>query len=165
MLALVCLGGLATSKALRRAAIGLVGIAAALIVIPAGAGSEVNATYPQANRYVLQLRAWNRELPRGSSVLVDIYPSGWQLWASYMFVDHPLSTPDPLGGIFPHPAVGDKAKYLIAMRIKPPPRWAVAGRPILSNAVFEVWRMSSAVHYPDVSTRPLIYDLTNISIG
>jgi hypothetical protein len=164
MLALVSLAWLATSRAWRRAAVGLAGIAAALIVIPAGAGREVDVTFPQANKYVMQIRTWNRELPNGSSVLVDIYPSGWQLWASYMLVNHPLSTPDPLDGIFPHPPIGDKAEFLIAMRIKPPPKWAVVGKPILSNAQFEVWRENPKLKYPNVSTRPLIYDLTHITI-
>ena len=165
MLALVAVAGLATSRAWRRAVIGLVGIAAALIVIPAGAGREVNATYPQANQYVLELRTWDRELPRGSSVLVDIYPSGWQIWASYMLVHHPLSTPTPLYGIFPHPAIGGKAKYLIALRIKPPPKASVVGPPVLSNAAFAVWRMNPRWPGRDLSVRPLVYDLTSITIG
>jgi hypothetical protein len=165
MLALVALAWLASSKAGRTAALGVVGIVAALIVIPAGAGREVDATYPQANQYVLQLRAWNRELPRGSSVLVDIYPSGWQLWASYMLVDHPLATPNPLDGIFPHPVIGYKADYLISLRIKPPPRYAVVGRPILKNAEYQLWRMNPSLKAPEVATRPLIYDLTHITLG
>jgi hypothetical protein len=164
LLALVAVGWLVSSRAWRRAAVGLAGVAAALIVIPAGAGQEVNVTFPQANKYVMQIRTWNRELPRGSSVLVDIYPSGWQIWASYMLTDHPLSTPTPLFGIFPHPAIGDKAEYLIAMRIKPPPRWAVVGKPILSNPQFEVWRENPKLKFPNDSQRPLIYDLTSITI-
>ncbi|HWC87757.1 MAG TPA: hypothetical protein VG388_14560 [Solirubrobacteraceae bacterium] len=165
MLALLALGSLVRSGAWRRTAVGVAGIAAALVIIPAGAGREVNRTFPQADRYVLQLRTWNRELPRGSSVLVDIYPSGWQLWASYMLVDHPLATPTPLDGIFPHPAIGFKADYLIALRIKPPPRYAVLGQPILSNAEYELWRMNPSLRAPEVATRPLIYDLTHITIG
>jgi hypothetical protein len=165
MLALVALGWLVTTRAWRTAAIGVVGILAALVVIPAGAGREVNGTYPQANQYVLQLRQWDRELPRGSSVLVDVYPSGWQLWASYMFVDHPLAVPIPLDGIFPHPAIGYKADYLIALRIKPPPRYAVLGQPILKNAEYQVWRMNPSLKAPLVATRPLIYDLTHITLG
>jgi hypothetical protein len=125
----------------------------------------VNVTFPQANKYVMQIRTWNRELPSGSSVLVDIYPSGWQIWASYMLTDHPLSTPSPLYGIFPHPAIGDTATYLIAMRFRPPPRWAVVGRPILSNPQFAVWRENPKLKFPNDSTRPLIYDLTNITLG
>jgi hypothetical protein len=165
MLALVALGWLARSRAWRTGLVGVVGIAAALVVIPAGAGREVNATFPQANQYVLQLRAWNRELPRGSSVLVDVYPSGWQLWASYMFVDHPLATPTPLDGIFPHPAIGFKADYLIALRIKPPPRYAVVGSPVLRNAEYQVWKMNPSFKAPLVARRPLIYDLTHITLG
>jgi hypothetical protein len=164
MLALVALGWLVSSRVWRLAAVGLVGIVLALLVIPAGAEREIDATFPQANRYVLQLRTWNRELPKGSSVLVDIYPSGWQLWASYMLVSHPLSTPNPLGGIFPHPAVGNVADYLIALRSKPPPRWAVVGPPVLANPQFEVWHENQKLPWPNVSTRPLVYDLTSITI-
>jgi hypothetical protein len=165
MLALVAVGWFVSSRAWRTAALGLVGIAGALVVIPAGAGREVNATFPQANQYVLQLRTWDRELPRGSSVLVDVYPSGWQLWASYMFVHHPLATPIPLDGIFPHPAIGFKADYLIALRIKPPPRYAVVGQPILHNAEYQLWKMNPGLKAPLVATRPLIYDLTHITLG
>jgi hypothetical protein len=81
-----------------------------------------------------------------------------------MFTDHPLSTPTPLYGIFPHPAVGSKADYVIALRIKPPPQWAVAGPPLLSNPQFELWRMNPNLPWPDESRRPLIYDLTHITI-
>ena len=165
LLALVALAWLATSKAFRRVAVGALGIVAALVIIPAGAGREVNATYPQANKYVLQLRAWNRELPRGSSVLVDIYPSGWQIWASYMLTEHPLSTPTPLYGIFPHPEIGGKADYLIALRIKPPPQVAVVGRPLFANAEFELWKMKPSWPGPDTSVRPLVYDQTTINLG
>ncbi|MDQ6804737.1 MAG: hypothetical protein M3065_07170 [Actinomycetota bacterium] len=165
MLALIPLGWLATSSSFRRAAVGVGGIVAALVVIPAGAGREVNATLPQANQYVLQLRSWNRELPPGSSVLVAIYPSGWQLWASYMLVDHPLSTPTPLYGIFPHPAIGGKADYLIALRTKQPPRASIVGPPLLSNREFELWRMNPTWQGRDRSVRPLIYDLTSITLG
>jgi len=165
LLALVALAGLASAKALRLAAVGILGIVVALVVIPVGAGREVDVTYPQANKYVLQLRTWDRELPRGSSVLVDIFPSGWQIWASYMFVDHPLSTPTPLYGIFPHPVIGGTARYLIALRIKPPPQAAVVGAPLLSNPEFELWRMKPTWPGRDLSVRPLIYDLTSITLG
>jgi hypothetical protein len=165
MLALAGLAWFASSRAWRAAAVGVAGIVAALVVIPIGAGREIGVTYPQANKYVLQLPAWNRELPRGSSVLIDIYPSGWQLWASYMFVDHPLAAPFPLVGIFPHPPVGYKAEYVIAMRNQPPPQKYVVGGPVLSNPQFEVWKMQPNPHVPAVARRPLIYDLTNITLG
>ena len=165
MLALVALGWLATSRARRLAAVGLVGVVAALLAIPWGAEREIERTFPQANHYVMQIRTWNRELPRGSSVLVDIEPSGWQLWASYMLTDHPLSTPNPLDGIFPHPAIGTKADYLIAMRPQLPPRWAIVGAPVFSNAQFVVWHMNQRLRWPDVSARPLIYDLSHITIA
>ena len=94
---------------------------AALIVVPNAAAAEINITYDNATDTVLQLRSWNREIPRGASVRVDVPASGWQLWVSYMLTAHPLSALDPLGGIFPHPPLGRKADYVIARTQQPRP--------------------------------------------
>jgi len=41
----------------------------------------------------------------------------------------------------------------------------VVGGPILSNPQFQVWVENPKLKYRDVSTRPLIYDLTHITLG
>jgi hypothetical protein len=164
MLALVGLSGFALSAVRRRMVLGVAGIAAAVFLVCAGASQEVDLTTTQANPYVLQLSSWNRELPRGASVRVDVPPSGWQVWVDYMFVDHPLSTLDPLGGIFPHPALGRKADYVIMMTTQPKPADAI-GAPVFSNRQFELWRMNPRVPGPDTSSRQLQYDITSITIA
>jgi hypothetical protein len=113
---------------------------------------------------VLALRTWDRALPAGSSVRVDVPQSGSQLWITYMFLHHPLSALDPLGGVFPHPPVGRKADYVIALSSQPRPADAI-GPVLLRNAQFQLWRMNPAVPGPDVSTRREIYDLSTITIA
>ena len=108
---------------------------------------------------MLALRGWNRELPRGSSVRIDVPASGWQLWVTYMFTNHPLSAIDPLGGIFPHPPLGRKADYVIALRTQPRPADAI-GRPLLRNAQFQLWRMNPAV--PGPTSRRAAADLRRL---
>jgi hypothetical protein len=164
MLALLGLSGLALSTIRRRMALGIAGLAAAVFLVCASASQEVDITATQANEYVLQLSTWNRELPRGTSIRIDIPPSGWQVWAAYMFVDHPLSTLNPLGGIFPHPVLGRKADYVITLNPQPEPADAT-GAAVLRNFQFTLWRMKPSVPGPDVSSRQLQYDITSITIA
>ncbi|PZS10150.1 MAG: hypothetical protein DLM64_09105 [Solirubrobacterales bacterium] len=178
LLALIELGALAATVARPRApararapaarasaAIGLGGLALALVVVPAGAGREVNGTYPQAAPTVLATLGWDRELPRGTSIRIDVPAGAYQFWCTYFLDDdHPLSALDPLGGPFPHPPVGRKADYVLAQRTQPRPADAL-GQPILTNVQFELWRMNPAVPGPDLSRRALITDITKITLG
>jgi hypothetical protein len=135
------------------------------VVVPLSAAAEIDHTYDNATPSVLELRAWNRELPAGTSVRIDVPPTGWQLWVTYMFTSHPVSAIDPLGGIiFPHPPVGRKADYVIARTYQPRPIDAI-GPPLLQNIDYRLWRMNPRTPGPDVSTRHLIYDTSSISIG
>jgi hypothetical protein len=163
MLAVIGLCGLAVSMRRSSAALGAVGLAAALVVVPISAAREINETYDQANPSVLALHRWDLALPRGTSVRIDVPPTGYQLWTTYMFNDHPLSALDPLGGFFPHPPQGRKADYVIALRSQGRPGDAV-GRPLFANAQFELWRMNPAVPGPDLSSRRQV-DIKKIVIG
>jgi hypothetical protein len=164
LLALIELAGLAASADPRRWALGFAGITAALVVVPASAASEIDITFDNATTWVLELRTWNRELPSGSSVRIDVPQSGNQLWITYMFTSHPLWALDPLGGIFPHPPVGRKADYVIALSTQPRPTDAI-GPPLLRNPQFELWRMNPAVPGQVPGTRTEIFDITSIGIG
>jgi hypothetical protein len=163
MLALVALAAIASSPRAGRASLGVAGLAAAVGVVVASGAREINSTFDNATPSVMELRSWDRQLPAGRSVRLDIPQSGQQLWVTYMFLHHPLSALNPLGGIFPHPPVGRKADYVIALRTQPRPADAV-GEPLLRSAQYQLWRMNPAVPGPDISTRREIYDLTSISI-
>lgn len=138
---------------LRRAG-GLAGIAAALVIVPTSGAREINQTYDNATPGILQLARWNTELPRGTSIRIDVPASGYQLWTMYMLYDHPLCALDPLGGFFPSPVYGRKADYVIAERTQGRPADAI-GAPLLHNHMFELWRMNPDVPGPSDASRNL----------
>jgi hypothetical protein len=161
-LAVTGLGSLTRSPRRAAAAAGLAGLAVAAVTVPAGASREINATFENASRSVLQLDDWSRLIPRDASIRNDVPQIGLQLWGTYMLHDHRLSALRPLGGFYPHPPKGRKADYVLAMRTQPRPEDAVSA-PILANSQFELWRMNPAVPGPDVSRRGLIDDYTRIN--
>ena len=93
--------------------------------------AELQATNPQVDLAMLQIRHWAHELPPGASVRVDIPPSGLQLWAVYMLGDHPVDTPHPiLGTTYALAPYGTRAGYSLSLRyvpgtVRPTPRPAV----------------------------------------
>jgi hypothetical protein len=155
LLALIEVTALAMSARRRSTALGLAGIAAAAVIVPASAAAEIDGTYDQASKAVLQLRTWDHELPAGSSVRIDVGQSGWELWAMYMFSDHRLSALNPLGGFFPHPVVSHKADYVVVLRSQGEPRDAIGG-PVFSNDTYVLYRLSPYIPSPDISTRYLV---------
>lgn len=163
LLALVGLGGLAASAVRRLRAIGLAGIALSLVLVPLSAAREIDTTFDNATPWILALHSWDRVLPRGASVRIDVPPGGAQLWTTYMFSDHPLSALVPLMPFFPHPPRGRKADYVIALRDQARPSDAI-GAPLFSNAQFELWRMNPKVPGPDISSRKQVA-ISSVSIG
>jgi hypothetical protein len=164
ILALLGLWSLARSPSPRWTRVGLAGVGAALLIIPASSGHEIDKTYEQTTPSVLALRNWNRELPRGSSVRIDVPPSGYQVWVTYMLVNHPVTTLDPLGGIFPHPPFGRKADYVIGNTDLPKPLDAI-GPPVLRNTQFTLWRMNPRVPGKAPTARYLVNDIEQAQIG
>lgn len=155
LLALIELAALTTSASRRTAVLGLVGLLGAAVIVPASAAAEIDVTYDQANPSVLGLRHWDKALPRGSSVRIDVGQNGYELWAVYMFSDHPLSAINPLGGFFPYPVISRKADYVVVLRSQGKPGDAI-GAPLYGNAQFELFRLNPDIPGPDISSRRLI---------
>lgn len=165
LLGLLGLGALALRPARGWRLAGLGGLLAALVLVPVSAAHEINTTFEQGNLSILGLRAWNRALPRGSSVLIDVPPSGYQLWVTYTFKDHRLSAFHPLTNFFPYPPVsGGKADYVIAEFDLPQPAHTL-GPPLFHNAQFTLWRMNPAAPGLDTSSRRLLEEISAVSIG
>lgn len=164
LLAVVGLGTLAASASMARVAVGIAGMTAAIVVVAAGASREINGTFDNATRSVLALRTWSKELPRGSTVRIDVPPSGNQLWATYMFAGHPEVAPAPLAGIFPHPPLLRNADYVVALSTQARPADAL-GSPLLRNPQFQLWRLKTGIPGLKLTRRVLIYDTSSISIG
>lgn len=159
----VLLAVLGLARLVPRSRWALAGLAALALVLANGARQEIDETYDHASRPVLELREWDRRLPAGASVRIDVPQSGYQLWSWYMLASRPVSALDPLSGFFPHPPQGLRADYVLALRTQPRPVYAF-GRPLLRNAQFVLYRLAmGGVKLPDVSTRTLIYDQNRIT--
>lgn len=109
-------------------------------------------TFPHVTPRVWQLREWSSELPQGASVRVDVVPVGVQQWSWYMFAAHPVSSTHPLRAFYPYAPVSRKADYVLITRKQRRPIDA-AGRPVLSNSEFLLYRMKRSVPGPDRSSR------------
>jgi hypothetical protein len=121
--------------------------------IPAYSASrdQVRAATPNVTPQLFDLLTWTDEIPEGRSVLVDLPASGTQLWATlFLGREHPLATTDPVSSTTTYSVAprGKRADYVLGLRLDlrtgrpvPPPRWA-AGRPVLQNGQFGVWRMA-----------------------
>jgi hypothetical protein len=150
VLALIELAALAASVRRRPALLGAVGLIAAAAVVPASAAAEIDGTYEQGSPSVLGLRSWDKALPRGSSVRIDLGQNGWELWAIYMFSDHPLSSVNALAGFFPYPIPSRKGDYVLVFRSQGGPSDAV-GPPLYQNAQFELFKLKPNLPGPEPS--------------
>jgi hypothetical protein len=152
-LAVVGLAGLAArgERPWRAAATALLcGLAAVLVV---GLRDELDEVPPQTPPEAFELRAWADSLPPRASVLLDIPPSGVQLWAAYMLHERPVSAPIPvLGTTYPAVSPGTKADYVLGVSRAGRSRVAVGG-PIFENAFFRLWRADPSLPGPDRSSR------------
>jgi hypothetical protein len=149
-----------------RRLVGLAGAAGIAVLIACAAVGDrraIDGTFDFATRGVLELRDWGDRLPPGTSVRIDVPPSGWQLWSAYMLNEHPVNARDPLVGFFPYPPLGRKADYVLAMYIQPRPADAI-GPPVFSNPEFRLWRMDPAVPGPDTSSRRMVDSITTVNI-
>jgi hypothetical protein len=153
-LAVVGLGLLLSRRGALRA---LAGAGLALLTLSAVAGQRTElATRPvQVSPDVLELRDWSARVPKDASVLLDVPPSGIQLWAGYMLAAHPLSATLPvLNTTYPHPPRGHKADYVLSELRQEP--LDTTGAPLFRNGSFALYRMDPSVPGPDVSSRKAI---------
>jgi hypothetical protein len=102
----------------------------------------------QVSADTFQIRQWANQLPRGSSVRVDIPAAfgGLQLWAVYMLGDHPVDAPNPLvGTTYAFARYGLRADYSLSVRYYPSatgakvpflPRLFAANPPLFENSQF-----------------------------
>jgi hypothetical protein len=116
---------------------------------------ELLRTGFQLGEPTVALGAWDRSLPPGASVRLDMWPPR-QLWAGYFLAGHRLCSQLPLlGSDYPHVAVSRKADYIVVERALPRPADAV-GRPLRANEGWVLYRMSPAVPGPEHCSRRMI---------
>jgi hypothetical protein len=140
-----------TARTLLPAAAGAVVLLAWGIPAYSASRDQVRGATPNVTPQLFDLLTWTNEIPKGRSVLVDLPASGTQLWATlFLGREHPLATTDPVSSTTTYSVAprGKRADYVLGLRLDlrtgrpvPAPRWA-AGRPILRNGQFGVWRMA-----------------------
>jgi hypothetical protein len=146
-------------RAPRRVAVAAMVVLTVLVV--SDTRREIGGTYEQLTRGLIDLRAWDREIPASQSIRLDIPPLGWQLWSWYLMPRHRISAPHPLGGFFPHPPYGTTADLALVKLPGRRPRDAV-GPPVKRNSEFALYRLRPG-RGPDTSSQSLVFDVTKIT--
>ena len=94
-------------------AIGAAAIAAWSVSAAVQVGKEVDRRYGPVTPALKEIGRWSDDLPAGTSVRIDVPPSGWQHWVAYFLADHPVNTPRP-DTHFPHAPAGTRADYSLS---------------------------------------------------
>jgi len=143
-LALAC--AVAGAARLRLAAPVVIG--ALLLSAHDGARWELQGTGFQLGRPLMELRAFDRALPPGASIRLDM-AAPKQLWAAYFLSGHPLCSQAPLLATnYPHVPISRKADYVVVDKDLREPFDAV-GPPIMSNDAFRVYYLRADLPGPE----------------
>ncbi|HWH45634.1 MAG TPA: hypothetical protein VNT32_12965, partial [Thermoleophilaceae bacterium] len=129
-----------------------VAVAAWGAVATAETRDELAVTFDQVTPSMLELRDWSDRIPAGSSIRLDIPPTGVQLWAGYFMHEHPLTAFIPVvGTTYPHAPQGIRADYSLALTHLPetpdepfPPTPDAIPEPVLRNGQFMLRRLRPA---------------------
>jgi hypothetical protein len=111
---------------------------------------------------MIGLRDWDKRIPAGASVRLDVEP-GPQLWVAYMLAGQPLCSQRPLlDTSYPHVPVSRKADYVLVQRPLQRPFDAL-GPPLMQNSAYQLFRMKPGVPGIDRCSRAM--DQTVKEIG
>jgi hypothetical protein len=123
--------------------------------------AELKDTYDQLPRTIVGLRDWDRRLPPGRSIRLEVDP-GTQLWVAYMLSGQPLCSQRPLlETSYPHVPVSRRADYVLADRTMARP-FDAAGPPVLANRAYALYRMRPGVPGPERCSRRMVQTVTGI---
>ena len=125
--------------------------------------AEVSRTFDQIPQTILDLQGWSADLPRGSSVRLDVQP-GTQLWVAYMLADHPLCSQRPLDDTsYPHVPLSRAADYVIVRYLRKP--FDAVGEPIRANKEFALYALEPGLPGGDRCSQRMIQTVERIQRG
>jgi hypothetical protein len=127
---------------------------------------EVVHTFPQLLRETIGLRAFDRALPPGASIRLDV-PPNQQLWVAYMLSGQPLCSQLPLlGTSYPHVQFSRRADYLLldhraqlVVRGRPPD---AVGPPVMQNRGYALYRARPTLPGPDACSRRMVQTVKKV---
>lgn len=160
-LVLLCgIAGLARWRPGGRAWVGAV--AAALLFAGAyeSASDEVDRTFDQLPKKVLELRTLTADVPAGSSIRLDVAPSE-QNWVAFMLHERPLCSRRPLlGTSYPRVRASRRADFILTKRRVAPP--ADADGLVRRLEDFALWRAAPGLPGPENCSREMVQGVTQV---
>jgi len=121
-------------------------------------------THYQVGAHLLELREWDEQLPKDTSVRLDVN-RGTQLWAGYFLANHPLSSTRPLAGTaYPHVPYSRKADFILSKTFLPRPHDATK-EVVFKNFDYTLWRAKPDIPGRDRSSRSMIQTVTTVGLS
>jgi hypothetical protein len=163
---LVAIAAVGASR-LRPRLLAVLALGAFLVAAQASARQELDRTTNQLPQTIIGLRDFDRALPEGASVRLDVNPP-LQLWVAYMLSGQPLCSPAPLlGTSYPRVPRSLKADYVLVERKalaaadggRDP---AVTGRPLRENDDFLLYRARPDLPGPENCSRRMVQTVTGL---
>jgi hypothetical protein len=135
--------------------LGVALVLALLANAQSGAVGELGTTLNQLPKTVLAVQVLDRQLPRGSSIRLDMNPS-LQLWTAYFLAEHPLCSQRPLlETSYPHVPLGRRAQYILAHDdlLRP---FDAQGPPLRHIGEFRLYRAKPHLPGPDTCSQRMV---------
>jgi hypothetical protein len=160
---LVTIAAVGASR-LRPRVLAVLALGAFLVAAQASARQELDRTTNQLPQTILGLRDFDRALPEGASVRLDVNPP-LQIWVAYMMSGQPLCSPLPLlDTSYPHVPRSRRADYiLIERKLLPLARGRhpdLAGPPVRENPDFLLYRARPGIPGPENCSRRMVQTVT-----
>jgi hypothetical protein len=133
-----------------------------LLVARAGAAEEVRVTSNQLPQTILDVRKFDRALPPGASVRLDM-KGNLQIWVNYFLSGQPTCSQTPLIGTqYPHVPYSRRADYVVADARRPRPADAVGPR-LGTTGDFDLYRLRAGLPGPEVCSRQMVQTVTSVT--
>lgn len=127
----------------------------------AGASQELQLTFDQVPRSILEVREVDARLPPSDSVRLDIPPNE-QIWVAYFLAGQPLCSQAPLDDTsYPHVQVSRRADWVLSRRYNGRPADAAAGPPALTLEDYVLWRQAPGTPGTDRCSQRMVQRVTD----
>jgi hypothetical protein len=117
---------------------------------------EINDTYDQVSRDLIELKQVDKRLPPSASIRLDMQPNGRMQWAGHMLSGQPLCSQLPiLNTAYPHVPISRAADYVLVARDLRKPFDAV-GAPVMTLQNFILYRLRPGLPGGDRCSRKMV---------
>ena len=126
-----------------------------------GASDELDRTFDQLPKRVLELRALTADVPEGDSIRIDVIPTE-QNWVAFMLHKRPLCSQRPLlGTSYPRVRASRRADWILTKRRVPAPADST-GRPARLLEDFVLWRAAPGLPGRENCSQAMVQGVTQV---